>query len=70
MLLKLGINYSYIIKGYPTEIRKGTFYIYNVPLKKMDKRLFKDLYRIDNIAENEALIHWTTFSEGRLYMFR
>ena len=55
MLLKLGINYSYIIKGYPTEIRKGTFYIYNVPLKKMDKRLFKDLYRIDNIAENEEI---------------
>jgi len=55
MLLKLGINYSYIIKGHPTETRKGKFYIYDVPLKKMDKNLFKDLYRIDKIAENEEI---------------
>ncbi len=55
MLLKLGINYTYIINGYPTEIKKGKFYVYNVPLKKMDKNLFKDLYRIKNIAENEEI---------------
>lgn len=55
MLLKLGINYSYIIKGNPAEIRKGKFYIYNVPLKKMDKNLFKDLYRIKYLAENEEI---------------
>jgi len=54
MLLKLGINYSYIGKGDNPEIRKGKFYIYNAPLKKMDK-MFKDLYRMDNIAENEKI---------------
>ncbi len=54
MLLKLGINYSYIGKGDNPEVRKGKFYIYNVPLKKMDK-MYKDLYRMDNIAENEEI---------------
>lgn len=54
MLLKLGINYSYIGEGDNPEIRKGKFYIHNVPLKKMDK-MFKDLYRMDNIAENEEI---------------
>mgnify|MGYP001126840063 CR=1 FL=1 len=55
MLLKLGINYSYIIEKDYTEIRKGKFYIYNIPLSKVDKRWGKDLYRIKNIAENEEI---------------